>query len=609
MDIFAVRKTREEYHKSIARMQDPLSFYQNQVQKFSDELSTLKKLLFASSMVRLLVFCVAGLAVYLVFGNTKWMLAIVLVTIIVFLFLVSRHSNLQYKRDRLKALISINETEIKVLRRDFQDLPEGDNFKDSLHYFSQDIDLFGRGSFYQYANRTTLQQGSDTFAALLKENSIENIFQKQEAIKELAQIPEWRQNFLAIASLTKAETSSENIIRWLTGYSSFLPKLIQFFPWIFSGISLTFLVLYFTDMVPLSVLILNLTIGLVISGIYAKKIKGLTAEGSKALSTFQQYNKLLTSIEDREFKSPYLQKWKTAVVSENDKTSGIIKKFANQLNSLDKNNNVLYLLFANGFFLRTLFHCFRVELWIQKYGAHVEEWFETIAFFDAFNSLGNFAFNHPSYAYPVLSDGGTILKSEGAGHPLLNPDKSVLNDFNIDKEQFFIITGANMAGKSTFLRTVSLQIVMANVGLPVCASAVEYRPIKLITSMRTTDSLTDDESYFFSELKRLKFIVDEVQKDTYFIVLDEILKGTNSTDKAKGSRKFVERLVASKSTGIIATHDLSLCEAAKELPQIENHYFDAEIIDNELHFDYTFKDGICQNMNASFLLKKMEIVD
>lgn len=166
-----------------------------------------------------------------------------------------------------------------------------------------------------------------------------------------------------------------------------------------------------------------------------------------------------------------------------------------------------------------------------------------------------------------------------------------------------------MAGKSTFLRTVSLQIVMANIGLPVCSSDCVYSPIKLITSMRTTDSLSDEASYFYSELTRLKFIVDEIKSDRYFIVLDEILKGTNSTDKAIGSRKFIEKLVGSKSTGIIATHDLSLCEVAKELPQVKNHYFDAEIIQGELYFDYRFKDGICQNMNASFLLKKMEIID
>lgn len=127
--------------------------------------------------------------------------------------------------------------------------------------------------------------------------------------------------------------------------------------------------------------------------------------------------------------------------------------------------------------------------------------------------------------------------------------------------------------------------------------------------MRTTDSLSDDESYFFSELKRLKFIVDEIKNDKYFIILDEILKGTNSTDKAIGSKKFIEKLVGSRSTGIIATHDLSLCEVAEELPQVKNYYFDAEIVNNELNFDYQFKKGICQNMNASFLLKKMEIVD
>ena len=130
--------------------------------------------------------------------------------------------------------------------------------------------------------------------------------------------------------------------------------------------------------------------------------------------------------------------------------------------------------------------------------------------------------------------------------------------------------------------------------------------------MRTSDSLTDDESYFFSELKRLKMIIESVQltekPGDYFIILDEILKGTNSTDKAIGSRKFVERLVNLGAMGIIATHDLSLCEISKDLSEVKNYYFDAEIIDNELHFDYTFKEGICKNMNASFLLKKMEII-
>lgn len=166
-----------------------------------------------------------------------------------------------------------------------------------------------------------------------------------------------------------------------------------------------------------------------------------------------------------------------------------------------------------------------------------------------------------------------------------------------------------MAGKSTFLRTVSLLIVMANLGLPVCASEMVYKPVRLVTSMRTADSLSRHESYFFSELKRLKFIVDEIGQDPYFIILDEILKGTNSTDKAQGSRKFLERLLISKSAGLIATHDLSLCDAAAANEQVSNYYFDANIVEGELYFDYQLKPGICQNMNASFLLKKMRIVD
>ena len=165
-----------------------------------------------------------------------------------------------------------------------------------------------------------------------------------------------------------------------------------------------------------------------------------------------------------------------------------------------------------------------------------------------------------------------------------------------------------MAGKSTFLRAVSLAIVMSNNGLPICAEKVKYNPVKLITSMRTSDSLSDDESYFYAELKRLKFIVNKIKTENYFIILDEILKGTNSKDKAIGSKKFVEKLNNSKSTGIIATHDVSLCELSTEYQTIENYYFDAEIIDNELNFDYKMKNGVCKNMNASFLLKKMEII-
>jgi hypothetical protein len=531
----------------------------------------------------------------------------VLITLVLFLFLVSRHTDLQYRSAKLQALIAICETEVKVLNRDFQGLPEGNEYKDPKHYFSEDIDLFGRGSFYQYANRTALKQGSEIFASLLTENVIENIGQKQQAVRELSGIPEWRQEFSAIASLTRTEITTGAIVKWLGGYTNFVPRIMNYLPQAFSLVSLSFIILFFMAYMPFSYVLLWFFFGLGISLIYAKSIRKLISGTSNMENLFGQYHQLLKTLEETNFESEWLRTQKQQILGTH-RSSKLFRVFSEHLNSLDKNINPFYLLLANGFFLRSLTHCYLIESWIRKHGASVEKWFNVIAFFDAYNSLGNFAFNHPKYCFPAISNGNVVMKASGLGHPLLHPDKSILNDFEIENQKFFIITGANMAGKSTFLRTVSLQIVMANVGLPVCASKAEYGPIKLITSMRTSDSLTDDESYFFSELKRLKFIVNEIQTDRYFIVLDEILKGTNSIDKAKGSKKFVARLVASNSTGLIATHDLGLCEIAKEKPQIENYYFDAEIIKGDLHFDYTFKNGICKNMNASFLLKKMGIV-
>jgi len=590
-------------------MQDLFEFYKNRIDIHEKSLNEIKQQLLQSSILRLVVFCLIGVGIYFLYGNTKLLIGFVLAGIALFLFLVSRHDSLKYKKSKLQALLEINHTERNVLKRDFHSLPDGNEFKNPEHFYSQDIDLFGLGSFYQYSNRTALKQGSIAFANILLENSIDHIKQKQEAIAELANMSEWRQDFSATASLTKTETRTETITNWLQNYQAFVPSLMKVLPLLFSVVSIVLFTIYFLGFVPESLVIFWLFLGLGISSIYSKKIKNLGNAATQMQSTFQQYNQLLLQIENTHFNASLLQSKKQNILSENEKTSAVLKKFSKLLNSLDKNNNIFYLVLANGFLLRTMTHVYHVEKWIDRHGDSVKKWFDTIAFFDAYNSLGNFAFNHPEYAYPKLSASVSVLQSEAAGHPLLDPKKCIPNDFDIKDEEFFIITGANMAGKSTFLRTVSLQIVMANVGLPICAKKSAYTPIKLITSMRTTDSLSDDESYFFSELKRLKFIVDEIQNDRYFIVLDEILKGTNSTDKAKGSRKFVERLVASKSTGIIATHDLSLCEVADELQDVSNHYFDAEIINNELHFDYKFKEGICQNMNASFLLKKMGIVE
>ncbi len=590
-------------------MRDLHEFYNTRVNAFDDEIEAFNQRLLLFSTLRLVVFLASVAAIYFASINAKYVIGVLLIGIPIFLFLVSKHSDLKYQKAKKEKLRHINALELEVLRRNYTQLPHGNEFATEGHHFSQDIDLFGQGSFYQVSNRTQLAEGSQLLAALYKENSIDAISRKQEAIQEIAEKVDWRQEFSAMAALTKTDTPTHFIVNWLNNYKPFVPKVMKTIPLLFSALSIGIFSAYFLDILPESLLIVWLLVGILIVGMFTKKITTLGNDASKLKSTFDQYNQLLALIENATFTSPLLKEKKAAILSQGTANSKVLKKFATLLGNLDRNHNLVYLIFANGFFLRSLTDSLAIEKWIGAHGQDVATWFKTIAFFDAFNSLGNFAFNHPSFTYPKITEGNVVLRAEKAGHPLLDPSKSVVNDIIIEKGQFFIITGANMAGKSTFLRTVSLQLMMANVGLPVCAKNVAYAPIKLITSMRTTDSLTDDESYFFSELKRLRFIVDEIKADRYFIVLDEILKGTNSTDKALGSKKFLERLVNSNSTGIIATHDLSLCTVAEEHPTVKNHYFDAEIIDNELHFDYTFKKGICQNMNASFLLKKMGIVE
>ena len=593
-------------------MSQPLQFYSKEKQLFINELAVVHRKLRTSGVIRLLFAGLLIFGIYYFFNTTEVVVPFIVVGIIGFIFLVSKHSNLDRRRSKLTALIRINETEINVLNGNLESLATGRKFVDHSHHYSYDIDLFGKGSFFQYLNRTVIESGKKVLGNMLASNDTVKIVDKQEAIKELSEKPSWRQNFSATGSLVHVDIKSSQILTWLTNQETFVPKSMRLLPLLFSLVSLVLFLLNYLNMLPLSVTTLWFFVGVGVTGVYIKKINEFYQNASNAKETFKQYHQLLDLIESEEFTSKLLKAKQEEIKKQGKKASEIFLQFSKMLDAFDQRNNMLVGIVANAFALRDLQLCYKIEAWIDTNQDQVAHWFDVIAFFDAQNSLGNFVFNHPDHCFPEIVSSKFIIDAQQLGHPLISKEKRVDNDFSIQGTNFFIITGANMAGKSTFLRTVSLSIIMANIGLPVCAKSFDYSPIKLITSMRTSDSLTDDESYFFSELKRLKMIIESVQltekPGDYFIILDEILKGTNSTDKAIGSRKFVERLVKLGAMGIIATHDLSLCEISKDLSEVKNYYFDAEIIDNELHFDYTFKEGICKNMNASFLLKKMEII-
>jgi DNA mismatch repair ATPase MutS len=583
--------------------------YQSKIEDLNQKKSRLKSKLLQISLLRLVVFLICAAGIYMFWSTTFAVVGFVLAFIISFIFLIKIHSTRKRALHKTKLIIKINEDEISALHGNFDQFYGGKRYKDSKHAFAEDIDLFGDFSFFQFVNRTGLIHGEKRLAENFKSNECNDISQKQSAVKDLAERLDFRQGFTAEAQMLEKQKDLDTLLSQLEQHNAFVPKYMYSLSLIFSVLSLGVVILYATETITEMQLVLWIFLGLGITGAFLKKINKLSQTTAKAQELFRQYHKLIYAIENEDFKSDLLSEQKKKLFTNNQKASEAIKEFSRYIDALEQRQNLMVGFVLNALSLWDLRQCYKIEKWLRTHQKNIQNWFDVLAFFDAKNSLANLAYNQTTFSYPELTAGkSTILECHAATHPLIPKSQAVVNDFKIDQTSFLIITGANMAGKSTFLRTVSLMIVMANSGLPVCAEQCLYKPTKLITSMRTTDSLSSEASYFFSELSRLKTIVEHIQGENYFIVLDEILKGTNSHDKAKGSKQFVERLVKSKSTGIIATHDLSLCSLAEELNEVKNYYFDAEIIEGELHFDYKFKKGICQNMNASFLLKKMGIV-
>jgi DNA mismatch repair ATPase MutS len=267
---------------------------------------------------------------------------------------------------------------------------------------------------------------------------------------------------------------------------------------------------------------------------------------------------------------------------------------------------LLNFLFAWDFQITNQF-----KKWLDHNSNQLEKWEEKLAEIEVWISGAIYKFNHPNSTFASINSDNNSIEIIGLSHPFVDQSKSVLNDvFLTEKENFIIITGPNMAGKSTYLRSLGLTFTFANAGFPILAKSCKLPLFKLFSSMRTSDDLTVESSYFHAELIRLRFIMDAIESgQKVFIILDEILKGTNSKDKEIGSAKFLQKLKRLQAKGIIATHDLSLCELSNNDESFRNMYFDSTINGENLSFDYKINQGVCKNMNASFLLKQMKLVD
>lgn len=594
---------------------NPENHYTERLSLTEGQLQQVKKQIFRISMLRLTLFIAGVAGIYFFFSQTPLLIVCICLTFLPLFILVKIHNRFFIRKEWLETQARIIQEELQALSGDYSSFEDGKEYVNPEHPYSFDLDIFGRRSLFQSINRTCTFFGKDRLAKWLQNHLHEktSIEKRQEMVREISEHTLFREQFRVAGLVHHGQSSdAEKIQAWSQSPAQYLHAgWVKAFIWGVPVINSLLLITSLIGWTSFSCLGLSFGIFLVLSFGIIKRATYIQETYGKQLKSLNGYARLIALAKAENWKSAGMQELMERFNLNGQSPIQALQQLSKELDRLDlRNNQFLYVLLEGSIFFQ-LQEIVRIERWKVRYGQHISEWLETVGELDALCSLGTFAYNHPQYTYPELTEKPFCFLATQMGHPLMPASQCVKNDATIPSRPFFlIITGANMAGKSTYLRTIGVNYLLACIGAPVCCERLKLYPNQLITSLRTSDSLSDNESYFFAELKRLKRIIDLLnQGQQLFIILDEILKGTNSMDKQKGSFDLIRQFMQLKANGIIATHDLLLGSLIKQFPEeIRNYCFEADIKDNELTFSYKLREGVAQNMNACFLMKKMGII-
>lgn len=577
------------------------------------ELELLKKRFNLISFFRflsLIVFLVLG---YLFFNSSEIVYLITsMLSLFGFGYFITLHDKNKYLKNINNALTKINLDEISFLNREKIPFENGLEFTDFDHLYCFDLDVFGEHSLFQNLNRTATYIGKKTLAKqLLILLPNETIIKNQIAIKELATNLNWRHHFLAISKITKdTEAIFETLLKWSRSEAKSFSKgyeIISFIsPIILIGCAVSFFIT--KNQTYLNYIPFLFLFNLFIVRNFLKQIKAEINDAENIDKIINQYSLIVQKIESELFICEKLLDLQQKLFFKNQSASDHLKKLSQLFSQMDIFFNTMATIIFNGFFLFHLHVLKQLILWKKANAFEIESWLGVIGEFEMLCSLANLSYNNPDFSYPELNSNFEISFTN-LSHPLLNPKNRVGNDVSFQPQSFVILTGSNMSGKSTFLRSLGINMLLSGIGSSVCASKAIVHPMPILVSMRLSDSLADNESYFYAEIKRLKNIMDCLEHQQSFVLLDEILRGTNSDDKRNGTVQVVKKMITKNALGAIATHDIEVCLTTNDYPnQLTNKCFEVEIVNNDLHFDFKLRDGICKNRSASFLMKKMGVI-
>jgi hypothetical protein len=588
--------------------------YDQKIKQVTAEIDQTKKLIDQLSFIRIALFLAEILLFILLVSSADDELRTLiqvglLVPVIAFAFIVRRQSKLDREIDYKKQLLWVYQNEWNILNGTENGYDHGKAFESESHPYTSDLDIFGTASLFAVINRCSTKSGNDLLAKnLANKSSRDKILLRQEAVKEM--IDKIGETYSFRANLHGYDPNKIEQIKIQLKYQlgvqlefvggKFLRFYVKLVPYISIALVLA-AVLVSSAFWKIVVLLLIIHIGWNV--FLGAKINKVFYSFGGSSNLLNGYASAISWTENQSWKSPYT----LSLLDSKIPVSKEIKGLSKIIENFDARLNILVGGILNAFLLWDLRCCISLDIWYKSSSKDVISALDHLGDFEELISLATTAYNQPDWVFPVITD-QFALETVDIGHPLINEQLRVNNDFHLEaKPTVDIVTGSNMAGKSTFLRTLGINMVLAYSGAPICAKAMQLSVFSINTYMRIKDSLNESTSTFKAELNRLKMILDNVVKDQdTFVLIDEMLRGTNSRDKYLGSKVFVQKLIAEKTPALFATHDLQLADLIIDHPEtVRNFHFDIQITDGEMKFDYLLKHGPCKTFNAAILLKEI----
>ena len=542
-----------------------------------------------------------------------------LVSLALYIVVMLRDNKNSRLVEQLEAYRDVYKKEKLYLERDFSCFDDGERYAHPEHPFAFDMDVFGKESLFNRISRAVTTGGSDRLAEMLGSlpQKADEVYRLQEAEKEIAADEPWRTGFIALGERVGQNIKKgmplvdskqvENALLYVNDLhiSDFAIKplsLILVFASLI-GFFISILMSVFSDLpsvVPTTWGVLQFFLILLCTGNTLGRV-------SKAVNVLHKqlgvYINIVEHINSKKFEAENNKKVYDELFSEENNCLESFSALSNILKGLDRRGNVLGLLFFNIIYASDYFLLRKFLKWKQTNLPLIGRWTEAVNEMDAMVSMAVYRYNNPALADAEVEDADKVIyEAREMYHPFIGAE-AIKNDFTIEDKNYYIITGANMAGKSTFLRTLGINYILAMNGMPVSAGKMHVSVFNLFSSMRTTDDLTHGISYFNAELLRLKQLIANCkQAEHTLIILDEILKGTNSLDKLNGSRLFLQEISRLPVSGIIATHDLELSKLESE--RFHNYCFEINLSD-KITYTYKITPGVAKNQNATYLLRNI----